>query len=440
MRNDILAPGFKTTPYWWEAAEPVERPADLPAETQVAVVGGGYAGLNAALTLARLGHEVTVLDAERIGWGASSRSGGMVSGGMKLSLAEARAAFGERKAEEIAAACNASFPFIEELLTREGIDADYVRCGRFTAAWTPKHYQGQEAGAATLARITGMPTRMVPRAQQREALGSDYYHGGMIAEASGSMHPAKYARGLAAAAERAGARLVDRVRVNGWKPEGSGWRLTTSRGEMRAAKILTATNGYSLSPEGKTPNPWFARRMVPLASFLIATEELDPELIERLFPRKRMIGDTRRVLSYFRPSPDGRRVLYGGRVSFSPMKPEEAAPGLYRMMTNVFPELAGVKITHAWTGNVSFTFDGLRHIGEHEGVFYAGGCQGNGVAMASWIGHQVGLKIAGAANAPFALDDIDFPTRPLYRGNPNLVLPFIGNWYRMLDAVERIAA
>ncbi|HYI83089.1 MAG TPA: FAD-dependent oxidoreductase, partial [Acetobacteraceae bacterium] len=254
MSHALFAPGFKARPWWWEAAEPPQHDAPLPDRVGVAVVGGGYAGLSAALTLRRLGHEVAVLDAERIGWGASSRNGGMVSGGLKV-------VSGGAAGREIALAAAASFPFIEDTIAREGIDCDYLRCGRFSPAWTPRHYAAQAARVDTLAEITGMPASMLPRERQREALGSDHYHGGILLAATGSLHPGKYARGLAAAAEKAGATLVGGVRVSGIRHAGSGARLATDRGELRADAVLVATNGYSLHPGG-TAMPWLARRMI----------------------------------------------------------------------------------------------------------------------------------------------------------------------------------
>ncbi|WP_135467209.1 NAD(P)/FAD-dependent oxidoreductase [Crenalkalicoccus roseus] len=439
MSHPLFAPDFKARPWWWEAAEPPDRDAPLPDRTGVAVVGGGYAGLSAALTLRRLGHEVAVLDAERIGWGASSRNGGHVSGGLKVPVAGLERAFGRERARQIVLAAAASFPFLEETIAREGIACDYVRCGRFTAAWSRRHYDALAARAEYLAEITGMPTEMVPRSRQREVLGSDHYHGGMKVAATGSLHPGKYARGLAAAAERAGATLVDQVRVRGIAPEGSGFRLRTERGELRADAVLVATNGYTLDPRG-TALPWLARRLIPLNSYIIATEELPEGMIDRLFPGRRVISDTKRVLNYFRPSPDGKRVLWGGRASFRAATAEDTAPALHGYMAECFPELRSVRITHAWTGNVAFTFDWLPHIGVQEGVHYAAGCQGNGVAMATWLGHNAALKVAGAANERFALDGLPFPTRPLYSGDPSWFLPLVGGWYRLRDRMDRLAA
>jgi glycine/D-amino acid oxidase-like deaminating enzyme len=402
------------------------------------IVGGGYAGLSAALTLRRLGHEAVVLDAERIGWGASSRNGGMVSGGLKVAGGLLEKSVGAEQAKRIALTCAASLPFIEETIAREEIACDYVRCGRYVGAWTPSHYEAMAKKADWIAEITGMPTEMIPKARQRQYLGSDHYHGGMAAAATGSLHPGKYARGLAAAAERAGAILVDGVRVQGIASDGCGFRIATDKGEIAADAVLVATNGYSLDKRG-TASPWLARRLVPLNSYIIATEELPADTMDRLFPGRRMISDSKRVLNYFRPSPDGKRVLWGGRASFRKATAEYSAPTLHATMVETFPELKESRITHAWTGYVAFTFDGLPHIGVEDGVHYAAGCQGSGVAMATWLGHNAALKMAGAANERFALDGLPFPTRPTYKGNP-WFLPIVGGYYKLRDRLERMAA
>jgi glycine/D-amino acid oxidase-like deaminating enzyme len=200
---------------------------------------------------------------------------------------------------------------------------------------------------------------------------------------------------------------------------------------VRADEVVIATNGYTrdLTPELK-------RRVVPLASHIIATEELPPNLAASLIPKRRTLADTRRVLCYYRMSPDGKRMIFGGRARFTPVTPQQSAPILYRFMTDRFPQLLGTKITHAWTGNVAFTLDALPHMGQQNGMHYLLGCNGSGVAMMTYLGWQTARKIAGVANRQSAFDTEEFPTHPLYSGNP-WFLPAIGGWYRLRDSVDR---
>jgi glycine/D-amino acid oxidase-like deaminating enzyme len=433
--TNLLAEGFRTTPWWWEAAEPApQEPAPLPEEAEVAIIGGGYTGLSAALTLGRLGISATVIEAERIGFGASSRNGGMVSGGLKLAKTNLAARFGAERADRLVREAAGSFAFLEEAVAREGIACHYRRTGRLVGAWTRAHYEAMASRADWLADVTGGSVRMLPPERMREELGSDQYRGGMVVEMAGALHPALYVQGLAAAARRAGATLVDGTRVAGVAREGDGFRLATSRGALKARALLAATNGYT-----GPATPWVRRRLIPVGSYMIATEELPEETMRRLFPNGRMVSDSKRVLNYFRPAPIGNRVLWGGRASFAPTTPEAAAPVLHRFMTDVFPELREARVTHSWTGNVAFTFDFLPHLGIHEGMHYAVGCQGSGVAMQTWLGHRAALRISGQANAATAFDDLPFPTMPFYAGTP-WFLPIVGSWYRLKDRLDRMAA
>jgi glycine/D-amino acid oxidase-like deaminating enzyme len=431
----MLADGFKTTPWWWEAAEPApQEPAPLPEETEVAIIGGGYTGLSAAVTLARLGLGATVIEAERIGFGASSRNGGMVSGALKIAKQDLAATLGAERADRLVREAAGSFAFLEDTIAREGIACHYRRTGRFVAAWTKAHYAAMAGRAPWLSEVTGGAVTMLPPERMAEELGTTHYRGGMVVEMAGALHPALYVQGLAAAARRAGAALVDGTRVAGITRKRDGFCVATARGVVKARAVLAATNGYT----GEA-TAWLRRRLIPVGSYMIATEELPEETMRRLFPTGRMISDSKRVLSYFRPDPLGRRVLWGGRASFSPTTPERAAPVLHRFMTEVFPELARVRLTHSWTGNVAFTFDFIPHLGIHEGVHYAVGCQGSGVAMQTWLGHRAALRISGQANAVTAFDDLPFPTKPLYDGRP-WFLPVIGSWYRLKDRLDRLVA
>ncbi|MBM3523597.1 MAG: FAD-binding oxidoreductase, partial [Alphaproteobacteria bacterium] len=209
---------------------------------------------------------------------------------------------------------------------------------------------------------------------------------------------------------------------------------TTPRGSLRATEVFVATNGYTGSV-----TPWMRRRLIPVGSYIIATEPLDPGIVKAIVPNGRMISDTKRVMAYYRLSPDHTRVVFGGRASFRQVSAREAAPVLHERMLQIWPQLRGTRITHAWSGNVAFTFDFLPHMGKHDGVHYALGCQGSGVAMMSYLGHQAALKLAGGANRRSAFDGLDFPTKPFYSGHP-WFLPVVGWSYKLRDWMDRRAA
>lgn len=430
--SELFAPDFKDAPYWWEAAPPSTAAVPAPPErVDVAIVGAGYCGLSAALELRRQGISVLVMDAARIGHAASSLNGGMVAGNLKLGHAELARAIGAERATAMLAESARCLPFLEDLLAREAIACDYRRTGRFVGAHSPSVYAGLERRVETTRKLTGADAWLVPREQQREEIDTDYYYGGMVAAASGGLHPARYHRGLADAARRAGAVIVEETPVEAITHSAGGFAVRTARGVVQAREVVVATNGYT-----GTALSWLRRRLIPLNSYIIATEPLPPETTRRLIPRGRMIVDTYRVLSYYRLSPDGTRVLYGGRASFRRATARQAAPQLHAMMVDVWPELARARITHAWTGYVAFTFDHVPHMGVHEGVHYAAGCQGSGVGMATYLGYQTALKIAGKATAPCAFDGLPFPTRPTYTGDP-WFLPIVGSYYRFRDWLER---
>ena len=315
------------------------------------------AALRRALELARAGVRVAVLDAGPLGGGASSRNGGMVGGAVKLDWQDLARRVGPGRAAALLDGARASFEFLESLIAREGLDAAYERCGRFLLACHPAQFGDFERQVQALgAGAEGV--RLVPRARQREEIGSDAYHGGVLIEPAGALHPARFHRGLAAAARAAGAALHGYAEVGGLERKASGFVLTTARGRLQAAEVVVATNGYT-----GPLTPALQRRVIPVSSYIIATEELPPELTRRLSPNGRTFVDGRRLLSYFRLSPDGRRVLFGGRVSLADVDEQQSAQGLHRRLIRVWPELAGRRITHSWKGTLAFTFDRLPHMG-----------------------------------------------------------------------------
>jgi glycine/D-amino acid oxidase-like deaminating enzyme len=442
MTDTIFHKDFKSMPWWWEWWHPnSELSQEPPARTEVLVIGAGYAGLSAAMEIARSGGDVTVLERGDFGVGASTLSGGAVSGGTSIGKGfsgKSAVAGGQADVQMAAMLHDAaeSLKHVEAIIEREGIECHWHLRGRFIGAFTPGHYADQEKKVAMYNRAAEAGTRMVPRDRQREEIASDYYHGGMVVDRSGQLHPAMYYGGMLEATARAGAKLcanTDAQRIE--RKSAGGFTVYTNKKRIEADQVVIATNGYT---GDVTPN--LKRRLVPVASHIIATEELPEDLAKSLIPKGRTISDSKRVLCYYRLSPDGKRVIFGGRARFTQVPPEVSAPVLHRYMTDRWPQLRGYKITHAWTGNVAFAFDYLPHMGQDKGMHYVMGCNGSGVAMMTYLGHETGRKIVQQSRGPVnAFDGREFPTVPLYGGNP-WFLPLVGTWYRTRDWLDRRAA
>ena len=272
---------------------------------------------------------------------------------------------------------------------------------------------------------------LVPRADQRAEIGSDAYHGVLVDERSAGLNPARFVQGLAGAAIGHGAAIVTGIGVTAVDRHGDGWRVRTTAGEIEAGDVLMATNGYT---DGASPA--LQRRFIPIGSYIIATEPLDESQAAALLPRRRMAFDSKHFLYYFRVTAD-RRLLFGGRAEFGRPNPDttrRAAAILRKGMTTIFPELAGARIDYAWGGNVAFTRDQMPRAGRLDGVYYAGGYCGHGVAMATYLGEQIARRIAGEPIDHPLFDD-RFPAIPMYAGNP-WFLPLVGAYYQVKDWLQ----
>jgi len=429
----VRATEFQETPYWWEAAPPENGAAGaLPAEIDVAIVGAGYCGLCCALELAENGVGVAVLEAGALGQGASTRNGGMVTGGQKLVVSGATAQIDPRQRARLLEDARDSLAMLEARVSKYQLDADYQRSGRVILAHVPSHYRRLERWAGLLSREAGSETNVVPRQRLTEEIGGSRYHGGLVIADYGGLHPAKYHRALRQAARRRGAGLHAHAAVTAIEPASTRFRVVTERGTIHSRDVFVATNGYT-----GPLIPHLRARVLPVASYLVATESLPPGLAEHLSPRRRMFSDTRKNLAYFRLSPDGTRVLYGSRPSLLARNPRTVAASLHRQLCDVWPEMHDVRIAHCWTGNVGMTADGLPHMGAFEGIHYALGCNGSGVAMMSYLGYQAALKIMQRQNQPAAFDSPLFPPLPGLPLSPWLV-PVVSEWYRTRDAFARL--
>ncbi len=433
MRPSPFAAEAKLEPYWWEAApRPSLAPAALPARADVAVIGSGFSGLSAALTLVRAGRSVVVLEAGAPGHGASSRNGGMCGGAFKVPFSALARRCGLARATAIYREGRAALDYLAELIEREQIHCHFARMGRFVGAWTPGHYETMAREGELLRKHVGLEAEMIPRREQHAEIDTDVYHGGRLIPGDGGLHPGLYHQGLLERATASGVDVAAETPATTIARDDGGFTVASPRGRLVARNVIVATNGYT----GEA-TPRLRRRLVPVGSFMIATEPLAPALMARLIPRGRMLADSKRILYYFRPSPDGRRLLFGGRAAYGRSEDLRATGArLHRFMSRVFPELAGARITHSWGGNVAFTFDRLPHGGVRDGVHYALGYCGSGVVKATWLGHKAALNVLGAPEADSALWGGDFPTVPGYNGTP-WFLAFVSAWYNVQDRLGR---
>lgn len=429
-KEQNLAPNLIETSYWLDdlALGPI-LPEQPLTSADVVIVGAGYTGLNAALETIRGGRSTLVLDAECPGWGCSTRNGGQISTSVKPTIEKLTKKFGPKHAREIRQEGENALNWIEDFITKEKIDCDFKRSGRIHLAHTPKHYEALTRQADILSKSEGIENFIVPKSEQRQELGSDSYFGGIVYPRHASLHPAKYHRGLLNAAHNAGAHITGNCAVQSIVRENGGFTLATTRGRVRAKDVIIATNGYT-----KGFSAWHQRRIIPIGSYLIATQPLPLEIIDRLFPTDRIASDTRKVIFYYRASPDRQRVLFGGRVSAQETNHETSGKKLYSAMCTIFPELQDYQITHSWSGQVGYSFDELAHTGIHDGVYYALGYCGSGVSMASYLGMRTGQKLIGKKDGRTAFDDLPFPTKPFYKGNP-WFLPAMVAWHQWRDRI-----
>ena len=429
--KELFTADYSEQPIWLDDAPAQPELGVAPSKAaDVVVIGAGYTGLNAALQTARGGRSTIVLEAGSAGCGCSMRNGGQISTSIKPSVRNLARRFGLDKARAIRAEGIAALDWLEAFVAAEDIDCHFRRSGRFYAAHTPRHFEAlvKDAGARQLEE--GVECQVVTKADQYSELRTDFYHGGLVQPTYAAIHPGKYYRGLLSAAVGAGAMVIPNCPALSIVSEGGGFRVKTPTQEITARNVIIATNGYT-----SELTPWLRRRVIPIGSYVIATEPLPLDLVDRLFPSDRMVCDTRRVVYYYRTSPDRRRIIFGGRVAARETNPRISAPRLHREMSRIFPELHSTRISHSWQGYVAYSFDELPHSGIHEGVHYAMGYCGSGVSMASYLGMRIGLRVLGSPGGRTALDDLPFPTRPAYTGSPWFLPPVVA-WYRWRDEME----
>ena len=427
---------MKLDSYWTHSA-PAFVPArrELPAQVDVAIVGGGFTGLSAALALAKRGASVAVFEAgERVAAEASGRNGGHVNNGLAVDYAEVAAKVGVDKARGWYQAYDAAVDTVARLVREEAIDCDFLRHGKLKLATRPNQMAALQRSADRLI-ADGVDTdvEILSAARVNAEVQSERFHGGLLYKRSGQMHMGRFAGGLASAAERHGAQIhtgtgVQRLQRVG---QGQAHRLQTARGSVTANQVLLATGASRHGGYGSFG--WLRRRIVPIGSFIVVTEPLGAERAQALLAERRTYTTVANIHHYFRLTAD-HRLVFGGRARFAISSPQsDAASGeiLRAGLAETFPQLGPVRIDYCWGGLVDMTQDRLPHAGEREGLFYAMGYSGHGTQMSVHMGECMAAVMAGDANAnPWR--GRDWPAIPGHFGPP-WFLPAVGLYYRLKD-------
>jgi glycine/D-amino acid oxidase-like deaminating enzyme len=417
------------TPYWWEAAPRPEVPEKLvERRCDVAIVGAGYAGLSAGLELARCGRSVQIFDKGVAGDAASSRNGGITSGNLRISFSKMKSTLGLEHAKAYYGEGIEARDDLARFISKEKINCQLQKVGRFTGAARPEHYENLAREAEALNTHFDLDAAVVQKSEQSAEIGSDLYHGGVVRPDISGIQPALLHHGLLKVALREGATVHARTAVSAIRPEGNKFELMTSRGAVTAGNVIVCTNGYT-----DRAAPWLQKRVVPVPSMIIATQPISRKLMDRLCPGRRMLGDTNRIHHYFRPSPDGTRILFGGRTTGN-LQVDGPVPHehLHQNMIRVFPELTDTGLSHVWWGYVAMNLDHLPQLAIKDGVHYATGFCGSGVVWARWLGRKAALNILGNPAGASAFENQRFSAIPFYKGNPWFV-PAAVAWYKFMD-------
>ena len=422
---------------FWLAESPATKSyanKPLPQKADVVVIGGGYTGASAALRLAKGGAKVVLLESNHIGWGASARSGGQSLSCMHDNFVDMIKHHGMERAKAMFMAAVHASDAVERIVTEENIDCGYERCGHIEAASKPAHFQKLTEEHEALERELGYKTQIVTRAAMAGEIATTVYDGLLVNDRSGKVQPAKFVQGLAMAAERAGADIHEGTRVvaierreDSASRNGIRFTVRANRGTIDAKEIFVASNAWI----GEII-PQFRSRVFPAESFIIATEPLRDDLVQRLVPHNRVIFDTKTLLSYYRFTGDNR-MAFGGRDALISASAERNIASLRKGMLEVFPELRDAAIDYYWHGTLGLTMDQTTHAGNVDGLWYSMCYVGHGVTLATYMGEQMANAILGVDyENPF--DGLNIPHAPFYRGKAWFV--DIGKmWYRLMDAM-----
>nr|WP_298690089.1 FAD-dependent oxidoreductase [uncultured Dongia sp.] len=432
----MAAPLPEVASLWTDTAASRPRFATLSGNRQcdVAIIGGGYTGLSAARSLAAKGQQPIVLEASRIGWGASGRNGGVVSGKFRLGFADIATGWDIGMARRMHDLGLEAIEHVRELVQAYGmVDADFRESGSLRCAHNAISLDALKKDVAWLHDALGdRSTSILSAGEMAEETGSRDFTGGMLNAHGGIIHPLNFVRGLASGLAADGVPIFEQSPVTALRRDGQGLVLETPTGEVRAQQAVIATNAYS---DLTAATAEVQRTLIPFRSAIIATEPLTGKAGERLLARGRSYIETRRMMRWFRKA--GDRLLYGGRGAFGKNDSPAAFAALQRAMIAQFPDLAGIQVTHRWSGLVGMTLDSIPHVGRlDDRISYAVGYNGTGIAMSTLMGKYLADFVTGGKPDIGLLATERLKKVPFYPIREPAVR-LVAGWYQFLDAIGR---
>lgn len=394
----------------------------------VAIIGGGLTGLSAALALAKQGAKVGLFEAKHIMQNASGQNGGQCSSGVVQDFGGLANKIGMDKAKRYYNAYSDAVDSLRKVIKDEGIECEVRESGKLKLASKPHHAEKIFNTCELIRKEVDTNVEFFDADKIKEEIKSDRFYGGMVQRNGFQLHVGKLGIGLANSAVKNGAHIYENSPVTKIDNTGNQFRITTPKGQVTAKDVVVASGISEHGPFG-----WFRRRIVPVGSFIIMTEQISPDLIEELMPNKRSYVTSKNIGNYFRVHGEDR-LLFGGRVRFAASNAKEDAISgkmLIESMEELFPQLKGVKASHCWGGLIDMTPNRLPKAGMHKGMFYAMGYSGHGVQMSTYMGQQLAEMVAGNKEANPWRDERWFPI-PAYNGKP-WFLPMVGAYYKLQD-------
>jgi glycine/D-amino acid oxidase-like deaminating enzyme len=375
----------------------------------------------------RAGATVAVIDQETIGWGASSRNGGLFGPGLKPPPQKIEKKYGIERSRNLWRWSYDAVEYVLEMIHTEGIECALNYSGQLYLASSPEHWVEMQDYVETVNdRFNYSGYNPVEKSDLQSEIGSPAYFGGLTEDAAGGLDPARYVYGLARVTAELGGMLVEKTRLDRISRHNGGFKLMTDQGVVKSKEVLLATNGYTTNVVHRV-----RQGIVPVGSYIIITDILPDDLQKEISPKGRVFFDSRFFLNYFWLTPYGR-LLFGGRSNLSTnLDLDKSAHLLQKRMLEVFPQLEGVGISHSWTGKLGVSFDMLPHLGKVNGVYYAMGYSGHGVSLGSYLGHEVGELIVGERDDSIFME-LEHP-RFILASWDKLYLPFVTAYYRSLN-------